>query len=327
MMTDSLNGKRFIFVGGSPRSGTTLVQNMLDSHPDICGGPEFLHLPDIISVRRKLHYSINQEWIDEFCYNDDVDRVTTNFIENLLLPLADRHNCKFLSEKTPANVLIFTDLMALFPEARFIHVVRDPRAIISSMLQVGLRGKKKGWNTKDFTTKVSAAIDYVRQTFKAGFDAAERASDRTLIVAYERLIFNSEKETKRICNFLAIEWSKNMLRPSQFKHPGEKAITNDVWYSTKTYNKDPDPRRVDKWKTQLTTVQKIMITNAFKDVDELNRLGYDFSNEGFSQVERNLAKIAFFLYKISKKLRLKSWVRRLSNKPSHLLQKITTVTE
>ena len=48
---NSDGGSRFIFVGGAPRSGTTLVQNMLDSHPDILGGPEFIHIPDIINLR------------------------------------------------------------------------------------------------------------------------------------------------------------------------------------------------------------------------------------------------------------------------------------
>ncbi|NIA09336.1 MAG: hypothetical protein GWP10_06315 [Nitrospiraceae bacterium] len=121
VMVDPNRGKRLIFVGGAPRSGTTLVQNMLDSHPDILGGPEFLHIPHIINLRKGLQHSIEREWIDLICSYDDVDKAICLLIECLLLPLADRHGCKFLSEKTPENVLVFSELISLFPGARFIY--------------------------------------------------------------------------------------------------------------------------------------------------------------------------------------------------------------
>lgn len=49
-------GERLIFTGGAARSGTTLVQNILDSHPDIVGGPEFLHLEDLMAFKKKGKY-------------------------------------------------------------------------------------------------------------------------------------------------------------------------------------------------------------------------------------------------------------------------------
>src|SRR5262245_2335183 len=82
-------GERLIFVGGPPRSGTTLVQNMLDCHGEIYGGPEFLHIPDIVQVRTLLHRSIAHKSIDLFCSYEQVDKMTAAWIEGLLLPLAD----------------------------------------------------------------------------------------------------------------------------------------------------------------------------------------------------------------------------------------------
>ena len=168
-MFSQVKGDRFIFVGGSPRSGTTLVQNILDTHTEICGGPEFLHLPDIVGLRNNLYNLIDRGWITKFCSYNQVDRSICSLIENLLLPLADRQGCQFLSEKTPANVLIFSELMELFPQAMFIHIIRDPRAIIAPMIRVGIRNKEKGWKTQDFTTDVSAAISHVKKCFRAGF--------------------------------------------------------------------------------------------------------------------------------------------------------------
>ena len=316
MPADLPKGNRLIFVGGAPRSGTTLVQNMLASHPDILGGPEFLHLPDIIGVRNQLRRSIARKWIDEFCSPEDVDQLTSIFIEDLLLPLADTHGCKFLSEKTPSNVLVFSALLELFPSARFIHVVRDPRAIIASMLRVGLRARRKGVKTQDFTTSTMAAIDYVQKCFRSGFGAAESAPDRVLTVVYEQLVVDPERETRRMCDFLGIEWARQMMYPGRQKHLGEKAVTSksgEVWYKSETYNRDPETREIDKWKRQLTPYQKAMIAASFRDSEALAPLGYDFS----AQHRPLLGHVAGFA--LSGRRRVGHQLRRIKRILSRLL--------
>jgi protein-tyrosine sulfotransferase len=276
-MPDPHRGARFIFVGGAARSGTTLVQNILDSHPDICGAPEFHHIPDIVSLRKRLHNSIANEWIDLICSYDDVDHRLSSLIENLLLPLADKCGCRFLSEKTPNNVLVFAELLDLFPAARFIQVIRDPRAVIASMLQVGRRAKQASWTTPAHTHSVVAAIAYIKQCLHRGFASQKIAPDRVVTVAYEKLVSEPESETRRICNFLKVDWCQKMLHPGSLRHLGEKAVTNNVWYDTQSYNRDPKTDEIDKWRTQLTYVQQVMIATAFRDHGDLSQFGYDFA--------------------------------------------------
>ncbi|MGB0109821.1 MAG: sulfotransferase, partial [Terriglobales bacterium] len=55
---------RLIFVGGSPRSGTTLVQRVLDCHPEIYGGPEFDFVPPIVDLFQEMRRSIRSGRID-----------------------------------------------------------------------------------------------------------------------------------------------------------------------------------------------------------------------------------------------------------------------
>jgi hypothetical protein len=276
-MDDVTRGRRLIFVGGSPRSGTTLVQNMLDSHPDILGGPEFLHLPDIMYLRKKLYQSIDKGWIDLICSHEDVDDGIRNQIENFFLPLADKESCAFYSEKTTANVLIFDELMRLFPGAHFVNIISDPRATIASMLKVGQRGDKEGWVTQDFTHSVTAAIEYITSCFDAAFEAESSGSCKIITVVYERLVSDPVAETKRLCDFIGIEWSEEMVRPSAKEHIGGKAICNKVWYEEKRFNSDPETRHIDKWKNQLTNTQQILIAAAFREYDALRELEYDFS--------------------------------------------------
>lgn len=304
-----LASSRFIFVGGSPRSGTTLVQNILDSHPDICGGPEFIHLQDIIQLRNKLHKSITKGWISNFCSHNNVNGLTASLIEDLLLPLADKYESKFLSEKTPSNVLVFSELIDLFPEAHFIHVIRDPRAIIASMLQVGIRGKQHGRNTQDFTRSVPIAIDYVRQCFKSGFAAVEQAPKRVLTISYEQLVTNPEQEIKRICNFLDIEWVSQMMQPGAQKHLGEKAICNEIWYNKKTYNRNLETKEIDKWQRQLTSLQKIQITAAFRNSKNLLVFAYNFS-DGLSLLENRLSLVWSTLRQFLSRRRFRHRIRK-----------------
>jgi protein-tyrosine sulfotransferase len=237
-------GERFVFVGGAPRSGTTLLQNMLDSHPEILGGPEFLHLREIAELRSRMAASIRNGWITEFCSLEEMDRAVAELIARLLLPLADRHGAALISEKTPKNVFGFEELLGLFPQARAIHVVRDPRAVVASMLEVGRRAERQGVKLQPFTRYVGAAVRYVKECYEAGARAAELAPGRVLTVAYERLVASPEKETRRICDFLGLPWDEAMLRPGEHQHIGLAPITegnDNLWYDRASYQRNPEP--------------------------------------------------------------------------------------
>ena len=288
-MNNSNGSERLIFIGGCPRSGTTLVQNMLDSHPDIFGGPEFLHLQDFIQLRKKLRRSISVGWIDLFCSYDDLDRHLRALVHNLFLPLADRYGCKYMSEKSPMNVLVLSELTELFPEAHFIHVIRDPRAIVSSMREVRTRAKQKQIHIPYYTANISSSIAYTLRCFEAGFAAVEKAPDKILTIVYERLVEDSEKESKKICKFLDLEWNTQMLTPKKKKHLGERAITSnsdEIWYDMKTYYQDPHDENIEKWKKRLSPIQQVRITKAFKDYEALRTFGYDFSLDNLPWMKR-----------------------------------------
>lgn len=288
-MNNPSGSERLIFVGGCPRSGTTLVQNMLDSHPDIFGGPEFLHLQDVMDLRKKLRRSISVGWIDLFCSHDDLDGHLRALVQNLFLPLADKHGRKYMSEKSPQNILALSELVELFPEAHFIHVIRDPRAIVSSMCEVRTRAKQKQINIPYFTANISSSIAYTLRCFEAGFAAVKKAPDKILTVVYESLVRDPETESKNMCKFLGLEWNTQVLTPQKKKHLGEKAITSnsdEIWYDVKTYYQDPHDKNIEKWKKRLSPIQQVRIARAFNDYEELRSFGYDFSLDSLPWVKR-----------------------------------------
>lgn len=287
-MSDT-RGSRLIFVAGPPRSGTTLVQNMLDSHPRIVGAPEFRHVQHLVETRNRLHRDIDQGSIAEFSTKHEIDARVGELIEALLLPLGERFGCEFISEKTPRNVLVFPELLDLFPAARFIFVVRDPRAVVASLLRVRERMLKRGIRPTGPTATLAAAIAHTREYLTAGFHARAKDSERVLNVRYEDLVADPMVETKRICEHLALDWDEALITPSRFQHLGATAITDasgNVWYTREEFNQDPDPHRANAWWQSLNGAQKARICRAFCDDRDLSLLGYDLSVDSLGRFDR-----------------------------------------
>lgn len=283
-------GARLIFVGGSPRSGTTLMQNMLDSHPEIAGGPEFDHIPDIAALAELLHRAVGSGRINLFLDQEQTDSETGLFVERLLYPYLARRGRCLLSEKTPRNVLHFQPLLRLFPNARFIFCLRDPRAVLASMLQVGKRAQGRT-PTPDATRDFWQAVKLINIYNNAGFEAV-KASERVLLVLYEGLVARPEQETRRLCEFLNIGWSASMLKSGEVKHDGEATLDN-VWYSQEMYYSNPDPSRAEKWRRELTPYQQALGSLAFAEDARLLQQGYDFGLDGIPGPVRHAARVAF----------------------------------
>lgn len=283
----STRGERFIFVGGAPRSGTTLVQNMLDCHQDIWGGPEFLHLPDITNLRGKLLDSVGRGWIDAYVSSERVDELTRGVVEALLLPAADRAGKRLLSEKSPQNVFAFSALRELFPAAHFVHVVRDPRAVVASLLQVGARAKEKGVKSAEYTYSCDAAVAYTRKCLDAGFAATHKAPSRIHTVVYEQLLQDPDKVSRALCAYLGVEWAARMLRPGDVQHAGEAAITQasgEVWYDKASYQRNIDSRAMNDWQQTLAPAHQHAVTQAFVGYADLEKLGYRFDRDALPPI-------------------------------------------
>ena len=309
-------GANLVFVGGSPRSGTTMLQNMLDCHPDIAGGPEFDRVPDVVALRNMLLNSVDNGRISVFLTKDEVDREIGYFIERLFAPYTRKRNRRILSEKTPWNVLHFTALLEIFPSAKFIFCVRDPRAVVSSMLQVGKRAQSSK-TAPDFTRKIGCAISMVKRCNQMGFRALRENPDRVLLVQYEELVAAPEKMTQKICSFLGILWNSEMLTPEKKKHDGEVGV-DGVWYNKEMYYRAPESSRVESWRNEISTMQHIIVATAFKDDADLKSAGYVFSREQLPTWTKILEKLVSLVYDGSRWIKWRfNQIRSLSNHTSH----------
>jgi len=255
---------------------------MLDSHPDILGGPEFLHLPDVLALRHKMQASVNRGWIDLICSSEQVDTQIRNFINGIFLAFADTHSAKFVSEKTPENVLVFEGLLDLFPGARFIHIVRDPRATVASLLSVGKKARSNSQTPAIHTANIMSAVEFVKKCLKAGFRAAEKSPENVYTIIYEKLVADPETECQKLCNFLDVNLHEEMLKPGEKVHLGEAAITvnsGQIWFDKDSYNSNPNTASLEKWKTQLRKDEQLIINKQFSRMKNMTVLGYCFDGD------------------------------------------------
>lgn len=196
-----------IFLSGVGRSGTTLMQVMLDSHPDLAMGSESTMLPtDSISEARKKYQralfrraGIANDEQDAIIRGLPADANGRHVLAGLGVFLAKRKGAKWWGWKIMArNPAQYREA---FPSARFVHMVRDPRDCYASQRQ-------HSWGWKK-------ASDSYREWLDVNA-AAERVGARA--VSYEDLVANTERELRRVCAFLGLEWDARMLAHHEQPH-------------------------------------------------------------------------------------------------------------
>ena len=134
----------FIFVGGFPRSGTTLMRAMLDAHPDIRCGQETRVIPKILlNIPRMLNVFSEAETTrreEAGVTQDLLDSAVAALIAEIIAKHGDP--APRLCNKDPLTFRNLSYLARLFPKAKFIFMIRDGRAVLNSIIErkIGIRG-------------------------------------------------------------------------------------------------------------------------------------------------------------------------------------------
>jgi hypothetical protein len=217
-----------VFLVAAERSGTTLLRLMLDGHPQIAWPAEFDFALERPAVERgERHREAFWRMLRE---SRQALQARVEIDESLELPDLVRSLLEQLrrrSSKPVFGVTVhrgFDQLLPLWPDARFIHLLRDGRAVARSHVQMGWAGN--AW----------AASKAWRDAERA-CQALERALEpsRLLEVRYEELVRNPPGELARICAFLGVPWDARMLS-----------------YPTRSRYELPRAERIDGWRAQLS---------------------------------------------------------------------------
>lgn len=269
-----------VFVGGAPRSGTTLVQKCLSFHSEILAGAEFENMPDIVRLYRRMSDSNARGKHGFYCELDDVKKHLREFTYNIFLSKTTE-DVRLISEKTPDNVMVFRELSELFPEAKFIFVLRDPRATLSSLKDVASRLEQAGKKSR-FGQGFRKDIVQVRKYIQAGERFLDEFPERCLLVKYEEVIRHPKDTLTGMVEFLGLAFQEDMLSIGDAQH---KAQRKDRVLNPWNYNlieaRSFDTSSMERWKQGLTEYEKSLVA--------LNFSGLRVVNENYSmELNKNL---------------------------------------
>lgn len=217
-----------LFVVGSGRSGTTLLHSILNAHPHIRLQNEANIVAPVLSQGLDLSRAMPAaEAVDSiarslprrgrgrtFLENSPVARAMADSRERLTLPalfealLKGPEPLPIWGEKSLQLGFVLGQLLAMFPDARIIHLVRDPRDTVLSFCE-----------KRRTAADAAAQPDWPLMRFYAReWDLTQRAIEtaspaRRLLLQYEQLAKDPEKSVADICTFLGVTFEPSMLDP------------------------------------------------------------------------------------------------------------------
>lgn len=229
-----------IFIVGTPRSGTTLMGKILDRHPDISVAGEthffievmpggFKHgshvsIDDIYSAAAKIYKNLG---VHRFYRSQR--RIEASFSVDDLIDLAQELGSDYrglyqafaslvsvtlggkrLVDDTPRHIFNIDTIIQMFPDAKFVGMLRDPRAFLASYKNLWkITGKQEERRIRSLYHPLLSSV-YWRSANSILFKYA--ASNKNLhIVRYKNLVTNPEREVQGVVRFLGQEYDGTML--------------------------------------------------------------------------------------------------------------------
>lgn len=297
-MSDSKTPLKATFIGGHRKTGTTMLLALLDGHPQLNTFPAdsgffYAYFPPYESDKYTDEERI--ERIIQFCYGnleEELDKVginkqqdfplhhlhevfremasiagkiTTPVILQLMLEAyrkcskADTsHHIRWV-EKTSSSDIYASYIFKWFPDAKFIHLVRDPRDNYASL--------KSGWKKK-YSNRADN-VGFLRQSMiergKLTYELArlnlERyGCDRYMVLKFEDLTADPKKELINIASFLGIDFDESMLKPT---------VCGSLWDGNNFDGlrfQGPFVGNVNRWRERIDDEEAMLIENYFKDI-------------------------------------------------------------
>jgi tetratricopeptide (TPR) repeat protein len=189
-----------VFVAGMPRSGTSLIDQIIDAHPRAAGVGE-LGTIEKFAIKLGLAYDADKEPPDCFGSLQEARwtkaaRDYVREIKKLAPPEAER-----VVNKALGNNKLVGLIARLFPSTKIIHAIRDPRDVSISCFMGGFNNRLHPW-----TTRVEWAARAWEQSMRMMEHWKHTLDIPILDVHYERLVADPETEMPRIIEFLGLEW-------------------------------------------------------------------------------------------------------------------------
>jgi tetratricopeptide (TPR) repeat protein len=192
-----------IFVLGMPRSGTTLTEQIIASHPDVYGGGE---LPDLLNIANRPqgtqnkanNYPLNLRALNA----EDIGKLGTKYVTGV----RERSDAKHITDKMPANFFCIGLIHLMLPNAKIIHVNRNPvDTCLSGFSRLFNHGQYHSYDLTElgqYYRNYARLMDHWRKVLPAG---------SFLDIQYEDLVADIDNQARRIIEYCGLPWNDACL--------------------------------------------------------------------------------------------------------------------
>lgn len=272
-------GFRPFFIVGCDRSGTTLLRLMLNQHSniDIPDESDFVaymiesdaedidlendevlgnFLDELFAIKRLNDWKIDGDEVRRRIFSSE--RSIHGVIRSVFEFHMEKNHKKRWGDKTPRYTRYIEDIHRIFPQALFIHIVRDGRDVAISL-------KKAEW----FSDKIVEIANHWKSMVTSGMHAASFLETKYLEIYYEELVKDPERVLGRVCIFLGENFEEGML--GYWKNAD--VTFNEMWRGDHELLRGKvTTGRIGRWEHELSESEKFVFE--FIAGNELEQLGY-----------------------------------------------------
>jgi tetratricopeptide (TPR) repeat protein len=232
--------QRFAILCGHPRSGTTLLEQVLDSHPGVLTAEEthILHDEAYLPLSRGFPPEASVFEVLESAPASRLRQSRENYFRFTELFLGKPRGDKMLVDKNPALNTLIPAAVRIFPEAKFLIALRDPRDVCLSCFMQSLSPNPVSsayLSLEGTVTQYLSVMGFWRTLLP-------RLRNPFLEVRYEELVDDLEGTSRKVLGFLAVPWDERVLRFDE--HARSKSLRSPSYAEV---TKPVSKRAIGRW--------------------------------------------------------------------------------
>ncbi|HXT12951.1 MAG TPA: sulfotransferase [Candidatus Angelobacter sp.] len=232
---------RLALLCGHPRSGTTLLEQVLDSHPDIVSAEEttIFHDHAYPFLARNAPVDANVLAVLDSAPPSILQPARTNYFRCMDAFLGDSIGTRLLVDKNPILTFLLIPFIRIFPETKLLIALRDPRDVVLSCFMQPLSLNQ---SAAAFLTLEGAVDDYA-ELMAMYQTVAPLIPNERIEVRYEDMVSDLESVARRTLEFLGASWDKRVLH---FHEHAQKKLVRSPTYADVT--RPVFKRAVGRWR-------------------------------------------------------------------------------
>jgi hypothetical protein len=269
MLHRSNSGSEIVFIIGVGRSGTSLLQSMLHAHPDVAFLPETHFFRHYLArpYSRWNHERAGAKSFRSTLASDDEYQRAGIPAEELLAPFLngtrafnlaatytrllqlyrDREEVSVIGEKDPRLIDYLPQVWHVFPEARILHIIRDPRDVLLSRMKAEWSAGRPDW---------LHALTYRAQIRRGRKQGRRSFGTQYMEIRYEDLLAEPEQSLRKVADHVGVPYSEAMLAfqrsAEELVHESERAWKEETTGPLLRDNTGKWRKGLSDWQVRLT---------------------------------------------------------------------------